>query len=474
MIRDIRRKQYADALLKIKERNPLVLSVGRVCSHPCENICRRNMADEAVAVHHLERFVGEWEMKLGHHIPVFCAPTTGQRVAVIGGGPAGLSCAYFLRRLGHSPTIFERKETLGGMLRYGITEYRLPRHLVDWDIHGIIGLGVEVKTRMSLGRDFTLDELTKDGYGAIFLGLGAWVVPSLCVDGEYLEGVMTSLDFLSRVNVTITTLSGTSAVIIGESNTAVDCARSCIRLGAKSVTMVCPVDQREMSARKNDVTRAMEEGVEMMFTTAPVRILPDSNPRAESLEVCQNEPKEKEGQGGIGRKIPGSEKRIPAALVISAYERKPDMDCLINIQTKKDIGENGVVFKSSRTYTLEAKEDTLMASPPNIFTAGDMHTGRASVITAVAGGRKAARSIHLLLTRGVIPVPDNIQHRINPKSILKKVCVARHIPKVRVEELPVSKRKTSFVEAVGPTIDQTRARVEAGRCLQCGIICNDP
>jgi NADPH-dependent glutamate synthase beta subunit-like oxidoreductase len=155
------------------------------------------------------------------------------------------------------------------------------------------------------------------------------------------------------------------------------------------------------------------------------------------------------------------------------------MDCLINIQKKEVASKNGVVrekeicFKSTRKHTLEAKEDTLMAAAPNIFTAGDMHTGRASVINAVAGGRKAARSIHLLLTQGVISVPDKIQHRINPRSILKKVCVAQHTSKVMVEELPVSVRKTSFVEAVGPGITQPQAMVESTRCLQCGTTCND-
>jgi len=462
----IGKKDYRGAILKIKERNPFLLSIGRVCSHPCENICRRNIPDQGVAICHLERFVGEWEINSGNRIPISCGPETGHRVAVIGGGPSGLSCAYFLRRLGHHPTIFERKPELGGMLRYGIPEYRLPKRLVDWDIKGIIELGVEVKTNMALGIDFSIDDLKSEGYQGIFLGLGAWNVPSLCVPGEYFMGFMSSLDFLSRIGSTIKGFYGVFAVIIGESNTAMDCARSCIRLGAESVTILSPVDQKEMSARKNDVTRAIEEGVEILFLTTPTHVFSDIDGRVSHLEYCNVEPGEKKGKD-IGKRIKGSEKTIEATLVISAYERKPDIENLFADQNDK------YHFKVSKKATLDVDENTLLASKPNILSAGDMVTGRASVISAVAGGRKAARSIHFLLTKGTILVSNKEQKRINPESILKDVKISEHILKVVVQELPVSLRKNSFIEEAQGTISEKQAFIEAQRCLRCGTICND-
>ena len=465
-IRYIRKRDYSKALLKIKERNPLVLCTGRVCAHPCENICRRNISDQGVAICQLERFVGEWEINSGHRIPICCAPETDHRIAIIGGGPSGLSCAYFLRRMGHQPTIFEKNPRLGGMLRYGITEYRLPKRVVDWDINGILELGVKTRKNMTLGKDFSFDDLKSEGFQAIFLGMGAWVIPSLCVDGEYANGVVSSLDFLSHVGTGIADFTHSFVVVIGESNTAMDCARSAVRLGAEMVTVICPVRQEDMSARKNDVTRAIEEGVVIHFLTSPTRIYSDENGNVSDIEYGYVEPVTKK-KGAIGKKISGSEKKIAVTRIISAYERKPDLEYLLNVQ------KNEYDFTSSPKWTLDAEKNTLMASLPNIFAAGDMHTGRASVIGAVAGGRRAARSIHYLLTQGTIPYSDKIQKRINSKSILRKVPISEHIPKVMVQELPVSIRKKSFIEEVQGTITETQALKEASRCLRCGTLCND-
>ena len=467
MIHHIRLKEYKTALMTIRERNPLPLSTGRVCAHPCENICRRNIADQGVAIAQLERFLSELPLRQEGYGPETCLPDTGRSVAVIGGGPAGLSCAYFLRRLGHQPVIFEKRNRLGGMLRYGIPEYRLPKRLVDMDIHGILQLGVDVKTRMALGRDFSLHDLKTKGFEAIFLGLGAWQIPALCVDGEYLAQVMKSLDFLSRVGLEIRDLSGVPVVVIGESNTAADCARSCIRLNAASVTLICPVEQGNMSALKRDVIRAMEEGVDILFSTIPTRIISGPDHKVSAIELCRVVPAEKKKKSAGGNKIQGSESVIEAGLIISAYERKPDIDFLFSGQP------DGYRFQASSQSTLAADRLTLLASKPDIFAAGDMHTGRASVIEAVAGGRMAARSIHLFLTRHKIPLPRNIQTRINPKSILKDIRVSGHIPKVTVKERDIEVRKNSFVEEVMGTISHDQAAMEASRCLRCGTLCND-
>ncbi|MCB2149588.1 MAG: FAD-dependent oxidoreductase, partial [Deltaproteobacteria bacterium] len=464
------RKEREKALLTIKMRNPFPLIVGRTCPHPCENICRRNIADEGVAIGHLQRYLGEWERQSGRRIPIACLPDTGRRVAVVGSGPAGLSCAYFLRRLGHRPTLFEARCEPGGMLRYGIPAYRLPRDIVDWEIRGILEMGVEIRTQAALGRDFTLTELRQDGFQAIFLGMGAWTIPPLDIPGETADGVWKSLDFLAAVGADdLRNLKQKQVVVIGESNTAMDCARSSIRLGAGAVSVICPRDRQEVSARKRDVTRAEEEGVGIRFMTRPLRILADPSGRVEGV-VCRRfapDPDNSKKQVPYFP-IPGSDTRIDADVVIIACERKPDLGCLLE-------GDDAAIgLKSTPASTLAAEGITLLAAAPDIFAAGDMHTGRATVVSAVAGGRMAARSIHYLITTGKIPVPRNLHRRVNPRSILKGIMTVPGPPRVTLKELPVAVRTRSFTEEVVATLTDRQAHREAQRCLQCGTCCYAP
>ena len=441
-IRHLRENNLRASLLMIKERNPFPLSVSRTCPHPCENICRRNVAGQGVAVNHLARYIGEWEHRSGRRLLLPCAPDSGHRVAVIGGGPAGLTCAYFLRRAGHCTTIFEAQPQLGGMLRYGIPEYRLPKAIVDWEIQGIIDLGVNVRTQAKLGRDFDLIDLQEDNFEAIFLGLGAWHVPPLCVPGETAVGVYRSLDFLSKVSAGFVDFTCRKAVIVGESNTAMDCARSCIRLGAASVAVICPCDRKAMSARKRDVDRALEEGVDIYYMTRPVRILSDSIGHVVGITYCCLQKIEDESNEGEEKvKIKGPDAHMCADLVINAYERLPDLTDLLESE------KQNYHFKITPKATLSAVKFSQLAAA-NIFAAGDLQTGRATVINAVAGGRMAARSIHTLLTTGRVAMPADLQKKINSQSILKDVHLSRSIPKITIPELPVTLRCRSFVEEV--------------------------
>ena len=198
-IAQIREGDYEGAVHTIRERNPLLLSCGRVCPHPCEDSCRRGVEDEPVSINQLKRFAADYEMTSGKRFPISVAPSTGKKVAVIGGGPAGLSCAFFLRRMGHDVTIYEAMPKLGGMIRYGIPEYRLPKRTLDWEIEGILNLGIESHTRVKFGDDFDMTSLVAAGYDAIFMGIGAWKDSLLRVEGENLEGCYTGIDFLSRL-----------------------------------------------------------------------------------------------------------------------------------------------------------------------------------------------------------------------------------------------------------------------------------
>lgn len=470
-IHQIHLGDYLSALLTIKERNPLVISASRVCPHPCENICRRNIADQGVAIGQLGRFIGEWEMNSGTRVPLPCAPDTDYKIAVVGSGPAGLSCAYFLRRLGHHPTLFESRSQLGGMLRYGLPEYRLPRQVVDWEIQGILNLGIEAKTHHALGRDFSMVDLMDKGFKAVFLGLGAWIVPPLCVRGESAGGVIGSLDFLSQAGSDITTLKGTAVAVIGESNTAMDCARTCIRLKAASVTLICPCDDRHMSARKRDVERAVEEGVKIHFLAIPSKVCSDLNYQVTALEYHSMMPAAcTPGSRTLSvpdKEVPGSAKTIGVQLVIAAYEREPDLEYLLH-DTKLE-GR----FRASPRGTLAADPDTLMASYPNVFTAGDLYTGRSTVISAIADGRRAARSIHLQLTCGLVSMPQDLRRKLNKNSIIKEINLASHIPRVVVPEIGPKIRIQSLTQNIVGSITDSQAQEEAVRCLQCGTTCYD-
>lgn len=466
-IQQLRQGDFAGALLTIKERNPLPLSCGRVCLHPCENICRRNIADHGLAINRLQRFLSEWEMESGRRLPIDCTADTGHRVAIVGGGPAGLSCAYFLRRIGHRPIIFEAKPRLGGMLTYGIPEYRLPKRIVDWEIDGILQLGIEARTQRVCGQDFNLQTLQDEGFKAVFLGIGAWMVPSLGIPGETAEGVIASLAFLDQAKRTLHSLYKQQVVVIGESNTAMDCSRSCIRLGAKFVTVLCPCNRKEMSANKRDIDRAMEEGVHILFLTQPTRVEADTAGHVTHLKYCRlTEQAEADAEKIVPSPIPGSEALLQADTVIVAMERKPDLACLYD-------ADKPFPFKETAHHTLAVNADTLQTALPHVFAAGDLHTGRATVIKAVAGGRQAARSIHYFLTRGRIPVPENLQKKIIRKSILKHVTVTDHIPRVRIREVPVEIRRRSFSEEVKGSISQSNALLESRRCLNCGLVCYD-
>lgn len=465
-IRHLLKKNMEAALLTIKERHPFPLIIGRTCPHPCENICRRNLVDGGVAINHLARYLGEWERQMGKHLQISCAQETGRKVAVIGGGPAGLACAYFLRRAGHRPVIYEAMPLLGGLLRYGIPEYRLPQKIVDWEIEGILRLGVEVRTGCALGGNFTLTELEKKGYQAFFLGLGAWVIPKLFIPDESATGILGSLDFLSKVGTSLTDLTQKNVIVVGESNTAMDCARSSIRLGAESVTVICPCERKDMSARIRDVNRALEEGVTICFRMLPVRVVSNNTGGVSGL-VCRSS--SADGAESIKKNgnvaIDGTITAMNAEMLIVANERKPDLCYLLDPENAK------YGFQISPKGTLDAERFSQLAAEPNIFTAGDLHTGRATVVSAVAGGRMAARSIHHFLSEGRIPIPDDIQRKINPKSILKEVRISETVPRIRIGELPVPMRRISFREEVIATIDENQAQFEAKRCLQCGTYC---
>lgn len=465
---------YEGAVNTIRERNPLLLACGRVCPHPCENKCRRGIEDEPVSINQLKRFVADYEMNSGKRLPISCAPSTGKKVAVIGGGPAGLSNAFFLRRLGHEVTIFDAMPKLGGMIRYGIPEYRLPKEVLAWEIQGILDLGVEHKPNMILGKDFDIGSLMAAGFDAVFIGIGAWKDYSLGVEGENLEGCYTGINFLTNFALwqqekphDKRPFVGKKCVVIGGGNTAIDCVRTLIRLGADEVSIVYRRTRKEMPANMVEIEAAEHEGVNFTFLAAPTRVIGNEEGNVVGLEYLKMELGEPDASGRR-RPVPikGSETVMDIDMLITAIGQGPDV---FFKEESKRLSED---LKVTRWNTIDsANPIALQSSIPYIFTGGDAATGADLVVSAIGAGRRAARSIHMYLTGQDLTPPAKTLFKDNiPVSIFESVPGLTKLSRTKMPELPVDERIKSFVEA-DLVISEEDARHESNRCLQCCLIC---
>jgi formate dehydrogenase major subunit len=459
----INRSEFIEALKLIKEKNPLPLSVGRVCPHFCEDACRRNCVDQPIAINPLKRFVADYDQLNGVPFKPQIAPENGHRVAIVGGGPGGLSAAYYLRLRGYGVTIFDAKPQLGGMLRYAIPEYRLPKKIVDQEIKGILDLGVEVRTNQFFGQDITLSGLRNQGYEAIFLATGSWKSIRLGLEGEDLPGVVHALDLLVQTSMGRPPEIGKQVLIIGDGDTGMDAARTCLRLGAEKVTMLYRRSKKEMTAHPEEIAAIEAEGVKLELMSSPTRIISE-NGRFKALEYIRNELKEPDA-GGRPRPvpIPGSEAIIQADMAVISIGQFSDLSFL---QKDPELRK----LPLSKPGTPDANPQTLQTSIPYVFVGGDLWRGRQTVIHAIADGRTAANSIHQYLTFGAvrsIKKPFNIiKGKLAEVDPVIFEDVARR-PRVHPLHMPLLEREHNFKE-VEATISQTEAIEEASRCLSCG------
>ena len=457
--------RYSEAVALIKETNPFPSVCGRVCTRPCEGECRRNNVDEPVAIDYLKRYATDLDMNSEHPFNPIPKPPTGRKVAIIGGGPGGLSAAYYLALEGHSVTVFEAKEKAGGMLRYGIPPYRLPNEILDYEIDSILKLGVELKTNTAFGRDFTLEDLKNQGYEAIFIGIGAQRSMKMNIKGEEANEVMAGIDFLGKVNAGEWTSIKGKVAVIGGGNTAIDAARTSVRLGADEVIMVYRRTKKEMPAHHSEIEEAEKEGVKIQILTNPVEYLLDENGKLKGIRCIKMKLGEPD-KSGRRRPIPieGSEFDMEIDWVFEAIGQKPDLDLFYS-------SELGKKLEFTPWKTIKADPDTMETNIEGIFAGGDALTGAATAIEAIAAGQKAAKSIHYYFTKGKVERLKKpfISRRENLNPDLSKEAFERFqkLPRNPMPMLPVEKRINTFDEVeLGYTEED--AMKEVKRCLECG------
>ena len=452
------------ALELIRETNPLPLVCGRVCVRYCEGACARNDVDNAVAINFIKRYVSDLEHD--NLDPPLVVPKGDKRVAVVGGGPGGLTCAYYLAKAGIGVKIFDAHPKLGGMLRYGIPDYRLDQGVLDKEIQYILDHGVEVETSARLGRDFTLDQLRELGFDAIFLALGAQKAKAMRVENEASPGVEGGIAFLDRVHKQgPPELSGT-AVIVGGGNTAIDCARTALRCGADKVAILYRRTRKEMPADEVEIEDAIEEGVEIQYLVAPLAVVTDSAGQASGIR-CQRMELGAPDSSGRRRPVPveGSDFELSCALIIAAIGQDADISAVRGAK----LGE----LAESRWATLLADPRSFATNIPGIFAGGDVVTGPEAAIDAIAHGRKAASAIASYLHSGEVPEPrpEFLSWRSKvaavPPSYWERFAKA---DRAKMRYRPVAERIKSFEEAeigIAPEL----AKSETSRCLSCG--CSD-
>ncbi len=473
-IKQIRLKKYSEAYHLIQDENPLSRICGRVCFHPCESKCNRSEFDEPVSIRSLERFASEVSSDRKNRA-VSIWKRKRERVAVIGSGPAGLSCAYYLARMGYRPHLFEARPKLGGLLRFGIPGYRLPKSVLDEEIKKVLDLGVTYETGKRLGGNLKLEDLKK--YDAVYLGIGAWNELKLTIPNEAGVAPLPGIDFLEKVNSQGPFKMRGQVVVIGGGNTAIDVARSILRLGGKPLILYRR-SREEMPASAEEIIEAEEEGIPFQFLTSPVRIEREKHSGLR-LECVKNRLSTKEESGRrIPIKIKDSNFYITAHRVIYALGQRV---------VRQDLPEDLRIDRTTSTVWVDGLFQT---SIPKLFAGGDAALNSRSVASAIGSAKKAAMAMDRYLTGqrdeelfeklrlgegGSISMLRylNGERISNPKGneVVRFQDLNVHYfdvqDRMREHRLPSSQRRKTFNE-VNPGFTQDRALKEADRCFSCG------
>lgn len=443
-------KRYADAIRLIRKDNPFPTACALICEHPCEARCRRSMIDAPVNIRGLKRKAVDEAPSNTVPIPEKAA-STGKRIAIIGGGPSGLSCAYYLQLMGHQTVVYEAKSKLGGMLRYGIPSYRFPRERLQEDLDAILSSGVEVKLNSKIGNqpgEISFDQLKKE-YDAVYIAIGAHTDKKIGIEGENSEGVMSAVEMLRRIGEeNYPDFKDKNVVVVGGGNVAMDCTRSAIRLGAKKVCIAYRRRQEDMTALPEEIEGAVAEGAELYELQAPHHIEADEKGHVAALWA---EPQIIGPIDAWGRARPIHKnvelERIPADIIVVAIGQGIEI---------ASFQEAGIEVKKGTISALASSE---LASTENVFAGGDCVTGPATVIRAIAAGKVAAANIDEFL---------GFDHKISCDVQLPKPKLEDKRPCARIElgMEEACQRKCSFAPIEKGYTDQEACQ-EAGRCLRC-------
>ncbi len=454
--------RYLDALKLIKQDNPFPAVCGSICNRRCEDACTRGTIDSPVAIDEIKRFIAEQELNAEtRYVPArrtYRASTEdyAEHIAVIGAGPAGMSCAYYLANMGYPVTVFEKNPVPGGMLTLGIPNFRLEKDVVNAEIEVLREMGVEFKCGVEVGKDVTLDELRAQGYKGFFLGIGAQKSSALRIPGEELDGVFGGVEFMREVNLGSKPAIGDKVAVIGGGNVAMDVCRTAVRLGAKETYVVYRRSEDEMPADKMEVAEAKEEGVKFLFLNAPAEIIgEDGKVKALKVEVMElGEPDEKGRRKPVGT---GKFETIEVSAVIGAIGQKVDLG---------GIAPEGMTFNKNGTIIADAV--TLQTSQPDVFVGGDVYTGPKFAIDAIAAGREAAISLHRYVHPGQsLTLARNRRDFIElDKSNLAIAVESFDNSSRQVPGHDAKKAKSFSNDRMAFTEEQVKK--EASRCLGCG------
>ena len=457
----VKHDRYLDGYLTIAEDNPMPSVTGRVCYHPCETACNRAAHDEPIGIRGVERFLGDFGLKLADNpIKKDLPPLNGKTVAIVGSGPGGLGCAYHLRRKGYASVIFEALDKPGGMLRAGIPAWHLPEEILDAEVAKLLDLGgIEIQCGVRVGAadgGLRLDELARR-YNAVFLALGQDVGRRLQAEGAQARGVIGALEFLRETGLGRPVKTGKNVLVIGGGNTASDAARSAIRLGGETAeaTIVSLEAEDELLIVAEDLAQAREEGVRLRPQTTLVKVLADDEGNVRAAVLCQASLQKDEHGAVTPRLTEGTEVEVPCDTILVAIGQVQVLDWL-----PADCAERGLV---------RADEYGRLPHPSGtVFTGGDVMRGPSMVVDALGDGKRAARDIDRVLSAEPLRPDDPVE--VMPYEKLN-TAYFRHAPRTQAPLAPAPARRTSQVTEVTLAYSREQALAEADRCMSCGV-CN--
>ncbi len=463
-IRQISLGNYSEAVQVIKERNPFPSVIGRICPRPCELECRRSLLDEPVAINFLKRYVADYEKEIGQRSFPFKAPDTGHKVAIIGGGVSGLSAAFFTCRLGHEATVFEATSQLGGLLRSAIANNRLPREIIDYDIDGILEMGVKAETKMALGKDFTIESLLTGGFKAALLTTGGW--DSRLARGalekveQLVPGSYLLVDLIKHGQKSGALTVGSNVVVAGGDNVAIDSVGLLKSLGAKNITILFREAEDQMPGGIVDASKLEQEGIHIKFQTAVNRLFGEAS-KLTGIEVIDIETNKTETLNAQTLFLAGG--RFPELIFTKA---QPEIDPEEENQEEAAKEQGPLKWVAQEPYKRPAFKDE-----SGFFSKADTMSDYHAAIKAIGAGRRVAASIHQIMFN-VDPFLD--------ENVLTENSVVQDIYELGKEDVKISSRtimpvrspkETGDVIELEKGFDEHMARKEAGRCLRCGLIC---